>query len=224
MDNSDWQSSNNLQRCQGLPSPLCSLNTSHTHPNDAENSNHQQQQQQSSYTPQDTAVDGDTAHAIDDTQSPAPSLEELHHNNSLAGEAQGGRGGGYRPSRPTSTHQRPREHTATHDRPRTTQERQQVGSPGACPTPLLVLPPCGACLGVVMVMCRPPCFTILCFTGACCSTTWCFDIGFSSVLPTPKHPHHSLTMQDVVSYLQGNLPQGHLPLCVMEPTTDTMTF
>ena len=72
---------------------------------------------------------GDTTQPLSNMQTPAASPEELHHNNSLAGEAAGGRRGGYRPSRPTSTHQRPREHTATHDRPRNTHQRRQVGSP-----------------------------------------------------------------------------------------------
>ena len=164
MDYSDWQSGNNRQRCIDLPSPpLLFIHTSCPPQCDAEHSNqrqqhqhqqrqqhqqHQQhqQQQQSSYRPQHTAADGDTAHAIDNMQSPAPSLEELHHNNSLAGVAEGGRGGGYRPSRPTSTHQRPREHTATHDRPRNTRQRQQAGCAVAPSTALLVLAHCGACL------------------------------------------------------------------------------
>ena len=150
MDYSDWQSGNNRQRCIDLPCPpLLFIHTSCLPQCDAEHSNQRQQhqqQQQSSYRPQHTAADGDTAHAINNMQSPAPSLEELHHNNSLAGVTEGGQGGGYRPSRPTSTHQRPREHTATHDRPRNTRQRQQAGCAVARSTALLVLAHCGACL------------------------------------------------------------------------------
>lgn len=50
----------------------------------------------------------------------------MRHNNSVAEANRADREGLYRPSRPTTTHDRPRHHTATHDRPRTDYQRRQV--------------------------------------------------------------------------------------------------
>ncbi|KAL3139207.1 hypothetical protein ABBQ32_005978 [Trebouxia sp. C0010 RCD-2024] len=83
----------------------------HTQHDNSEPDQHPQHQQ-SSRTPADTAF-----------IQAAPPFKELQHNNSLARKAEGDRGLGYRPSRPTATHERPREHTATHDRPRNTRLR-----------------------------------------------------------------------------------------------------
>ena len=143
-------------------------------------------------------------------QSPAPSLEELHHDNSLAGEAEGRRGGGHKPSRPTSTHQRPREHTATHDRPRNTRQRPQVGSIVAQLTALHVLENHGACSCAWNL---PSSYLYL--TRGCSLTTWCFTTGCSSVLPNCLLPYPLLALQDIASHLHEHLPRGHLPLYVM---------
>lgn len=70
--------------------------------------------------------EGNAHHPLGTTQSQAPAITEMHHRKSVAQESRTGQGGLYRPSRPTSTHQRPREHTATHDRPRRNRQQGQV--------------------------------------------------------------------------------------------------
>lgn len=87
----------------------------------------QQQQQDTDWQgPQGqhgSSVEGNAHHPLGTTQTQAPAITEMHHRKSVAQESRTGQGGLYRPSRPTSTHERPREHTATHDRPR--QHRRQ---------------------------------------------------------------------------------------------------
>ena len=73
-----------------------------------------------------SSVEGNAHHPLGTTQTQAPAITEMHHRKSVAQESRTGQGGLYRPSRPTSTHERPREHTATHDRPRQHRRQGQV--------------------------------------------------------------------------------------------------
>ena len=92
----------------------------------AERGQQQQQDQQAEQAHANGAQDDNADHPLGTTQSQATPLSEMRHHNSIAEQSSGSGGSTYRPSRPTSTHQRLRERRPTHDRPRTAHRRRQV--------------------------------------------------------------------------------------------------